>query len=62
MWSPHFTGERPNMNDPLSEVIALLQPRALFSRRIGGADHQQPRLLEDIVAIGDALPITSRFA
>src|SRR5262245_30475271 len=25
------------MNDPLSEVIALLQPRAVFSRRITGA-------------------------
>jgi len=25
------------MNDPLSEVIALLQPRAVFSRRISGA-------------------------
>jgi hypothetical protein len=24
------------MNDPLSEVIALLQPRAVFSRRISG--------------------------
>jgi hypothetical protein len=25
------------MNDPLSEVIDLLQPRAVFSRRINGA-------------------------
>ena len=25
------------MSDPLSEVIALLQPRAVFSRRISGA-------------------------
>ena len=25
------------MNDPLSEVIALLQPRAVFSRRHSGA-------------------------
>ena len=25
------------MNDPLSEVIGLLQPRAVFSRRISGA-------------------------
>ena len=25
------------MNDPLSEVIALLKPRAVFSRRISGA-------------------------
>jgi len=37
MWSPYFIGERPDMNDPLSEVIALLQPRAVFSRRISGA-------------------------
>jgi len=39
MWSPDFICERPNMNDPLSEVIALLQPRAVFSRRISGAGH-----------------------
>src|SRR5689334_3075672 len=25
------------MNDPLSEAIALLQPRAVFSKRISGA-------------------------
>src|SRR5262249_8384469 len=25
------------MNDPLSQVIALLEPRAVFSRRISGA-------------------------
>ena len=25
------------MHDPLSEVIALLQPRAVFSKRISGA-------------------------
>jgi len=25
------------MNDPLSEVIALLQPRTVFSKRISGA-------------------------
>ena len=25
------------MNDPLSEVIALLQPRAVFAKRISGA-------------------------
>src|SRR5882757_6172655 len=37
MWSPHFVGERPAMSDPLSEVIALLQPRAVFSRAISGA-------------------------
>ena len=37
MWSPYFICGRPDMNDPLSEVIALLQPRAVFSRRISGA-------------------------
>ena len=43
MWSPHFICQRPEMPvmpsmiDPLSEVIALLQPRAVFSRRISGA-------------------------
>src|SRR5260221_7374732 len=37
MWSPHFIGERPAMSDPLSEVIALLRPRTLFSKRISGA-------------------------
>jgi AraC-like DNA-binding protein len=37
MWSPHFICKRPGMSDPLSEVIALLQPRAVFSRRISGA-------------------------
>src|SRR5262249_12177373 len=37
VWSPYFIGERPDMNDPLSEVISLLQPRAVFSRRISGA-------------------------
>ena len=37
MWSPDFVCDRPDMNDPLSEVIALLQPRAVFSRRISGA-------------------------
>ena len=36
-WSPYFICDRPDMNDPLSEVIALLQPRAVFSRRISGA-------------------------
>jgi AraC-like DNA-binding protein len=36
MWSPHLICERP-VNDPLSEVITLLQPRAVFSRRISGA-------------------------
>src|SRR6187397_1952022 len=37
MWSPYFICERPAMTDPLSEVIALLQPRVVFSRRISGA-------------------------
>src|SRR5678815_940245 len=37
MQSPDSIRERPDMNDPLSEVIALLQPRAVFSRRISGA-------------------------
>src|SRR3954451_5852097 len=33
----HFICERPAMSDPLTEVIALLQPRAVFSKRISGA-------------------------
>ena len=37
MESPHFICERPKMNDPLSEVITLLQPRAVFAKRISGA-------------------------
>jgi AraC-like DNA-binding protein/uncharacterized cupin superfamily protein len=37
MDSPHFVCESPDMNDPLSEVIALLQPRTVFSKRISGA-------------------------
>jgi AraC-like DNA-binding protein len=37
MWSPDFICESPDMIDPLSEVITLLQPRAVFSRRITGA-------------------------
>jgi AraC-like DNA-binding protein len=37
MWSPHFICNRPEMSDPLSDVIALLQPRAVFSKRISGA-------------------------
>ena len=32
-----FHMHRPDMNDPLSEVITLLQPRAVFSRLISGA-------------------------
>jgi len=37
MQSPGFICESPEMIDPLSEVITLLQPRAVFSRRITGA-------------------------
>jgi AraC-like DNA-binding protein len=37
MRRPLFIGERPGMSDPLSEVIALLRPRTVFSKRISGA-------------------------
>ncbi|KRE84853.1 AraC family transcriptional regulator [Rhodanobacter sp. Soil772] len=37
MKRPNFTRERPTMNDPLSEIIALLQPRTVFSKTISGA-------------------------
>jgi AraC-like DNA-binding protein len=37
MQSPHLIGDRPDMNDPLSEVIQLLQPRTVFSKCISGA-------------------------
>src|SRR5262249_6916125 len=37
MQSPISIGESPEQIDPLSEVIALLQPRAVFSRPISGA-------------------------
>src|SRR5262245_23384459 len=37
MERPHFMSDRPEMNDPLTEVITLLQPRAVFSKRISGA-------------------------
>jgi AraC-like DNA-binding protein len=37
MVGPDFVRNRPIMSDPLSEVIALLQPRAVFSKRISGA-------------------------
>ena len=34
---PFFFSERPNMNDALSDVIGLLQPRTVFAKRITGA-------------------------
>lgn len=37
MKSPYFICERPALADPLSDVIALLQPRTVFSKRISGA-------------------------
>jgi AraC-like DNA-binding protein len=37
MTSPYFIGDRPDMIDPLSEIIALLRPRTVFSKRISGA-------------------------
>jgi AraC-like DNA-binding protein len=37
MRRPNFIGDRPGMTDPLAEVIALLQPRAVFSKGISGA-------------------------
>ena len=37
MWSPYFICDRPEMNDPLSEVITLLRPRTVFSKGISGA-------------------------
>jgi len=37
MQSPNFICKRPAMNDPLSEVITLLQPRTVFSKRVSGA-------------------------
>src|ERR1700755_1001461 len=37
MWSPDFVCWSPTMSDPLSEVIALLQPRTVYSKRISGA-------------------------
>jgi hypothetical protein len=37
MRSPQLIGERPEVSDPLSEVIALLQPRTVFSKGISGA-------------------------
>ena len=37
MWSPDFIRERPALNDPLEEVIALLHPRAVASKPISGS-------------------------
>lgn len=37
MHSPYFICERPAVSDPLSEVIALLQPRAVSTRPISAA-------------------------
>lgn len=37
MQRPRFICDRPDMSDPLSQVITLLQPRAVFSKRISGA-------------------------
>src|SRR5262252_6093911 len=35
--SPLNICESPNMSDPLSKIIALLEPRTVFSKRISGA-------------------------
>jgi AraC-like DNA-binding protein len=37
MNDPYFITDSPNMSDPLTEVIALLKPRAVFSKCISGA-------------------------
>lgn len=37
MKSPNLICNRPAMSDPLSQVISLLQPRAVFSKCISGA-------------------------
>lgn len=37
MKSPNFIGNSPEMSDPLSQIIALLRPRAIFSKGISGA-------------------------
>ncbi|MET0551535.1 MAG: AraC family transcriptional regulator [Vicinamibacteria bacterium] len=37
MSSPYFIGRSPAAHDPLSEVIALLRPRTVLSKRISGA-------------------------
>jgi hypothetical protein len=45
MLSPHYVCESPALVDPLSEVITLLQPRAVFSRPISGAGRWGVRYL-----------------
>src|SRR5687767_14114220 len=35
--SPYDVRRSPEMNDPLTEVIALLQPRTVFAKGISGA-------------------------
>lgn len=37
MKRPYFVGNRPDMSDPLSEIITLLRPRTVFSKAISGA-------------------------
>lgn len=37
MRSPRLFGERPDVSEPLSEIIGLLRPRTVFSKRISGA-------------------------
>jgi AraC-like DNA-binding protein len=37
MQSPYFICDSPDMSDPLSDVITLLRPRAVFSKGISGA-------------------------
>lgn len=43
---PHFIRDRPAMTDPLAEVIALLQPRTVFSKCISGAGRWAVRYSE----------------
>ena len=43
---PHFISDRPAMTDPLAEVIALLQPRTVFSKCISGAGRWAVRYSE----------------
>lgn len=46
MKSPNFFGESPAMTDPLSEVVRLLRPRAVFSKGISGAGRWAVRYAE----------------